>query len=779
MIQQMIHFMQGCFPVLFRMSLTAGIMVLLVLAVRALFQKMGMPKIFSYALWGIVLFRLLCPVSFSAPFSILTLVPRLSQESKKTLPDTSGNADYVLSEPIHADTTAPVGSFEIQVSLEPALDSGENNTDLRTPSVSSDNNAENDFHISVETIGTDAALPDKDTTAGTTQTGIFTALTILWLTGIAVVLTVNLRSYHKLKKKAACSVRLSGNIYLADKIGTPCCLGLFFPKIYLPSALSDKEQAYVILHEKHHLERLDYLIKPTAFLALCLHWFNPLVWVAFVLAGRDMEMSCDEAVLKKMEGDIRAEYATSLVRLTAGAGVFSVSSLAFGGNNPKQRIRNIMNYKKHGRLSTITACIICVAVAGCAVSNPNPQKKEPVDNEVLQTVIPTPSPKQTEPAWKTEPSKTAEPTGKIEPSGKAEPAGETDRNSYKGYVWDDEYYFINENGRVVKKADNQETDICVFFRDDYENVLHMSGAVKEQFEGLFDETNLVAANRIVLKDIDENGQQECAWLLSFGASRIMGPFFQLAFEWNGEIIYIHEEPAMTQMSIRDTVACLDLDHDGAKEILLTLLPHANSRSLTEFAVLKQCSDGSWKNLENPATHFETTGNHVTNSFPITVKKSEHPHTAMISCEGLDKTIFYDTQNYCNIWMDCDHGSGCTCGCQAKQHHNDDHHGNEKHHGNGYNTSVSSRQLTPEGKIVNYYLNEFPRLATGETCGGTCAWGIREIRQDTCNKIPCLVATQGIEGRDQQQPWGTADIYFDYDSNGTIRILDMKFAEWIN
>ena len=128
-------------------------------------------------------------------------------------------------------------------------------------------------------------------------------------------------------------------------------MGLFKPRIYLPSGLGEGERGYILRHERTHIRRLDHLWKLLAFLALALHWFNPLVWLAFTLAGRDMEASCDEAVLRRTAGDIRAEYAQSILRLAAGR-PSPATPLAFGAGDAKDRIRTVLCWKKPARWMT-------------------------------------------------------------------------------------------------------------------------------------------------------------------------------------------------------------------------------------------------------------------------------------------------------------------------------------------------------------------------------------------------------------------------------------------
>ena len=147
-------------------------------------------------------------------------------------------------------------------------------------------------------------------------------------------------------------------------------MGLIHPKIYLPSAMSEVEQSYIIQHERHHIRRGDHVIKLLAFAAVCIHWFNPLVWLAFALASKDMEMSCDEAVMRQTDRDIRADYSSSLLQFSTGKRVVIGTPLAFGEGETKERIENIMKYKKPTMIIVVLAVIVCVGLTACLSSNP-------------------------------------------------------------------------------------------------------------------------------------------------------------------------------------------------------------------------------------------------------------------------------------------------------------------------------------------------------------------------------------------------------------------------
>ena len=325
-------------PIVFNMSVTASVAILFVLLARLLLKKA--PKIFSYALWAVVLFRLLCPVSITTGFSLLGLFDAPVTE---TTPHTTA-VEYIPQDVVH--TPAP----EVK---------------LPVPGVNQSANE---------------ALPqgDEQTAADPLKAPVALA-TLVWLAGIGVLAAYSVVSLLRLRQRLVGAVLLRDNIYLADYIESPFVMGILRPKIYLPSSLSEQEQGYIILHEQHHIRRGDHIIKALAFLALCVHWFNPLVWVAFVLSAKDMEMSCDEAVVKKLGEEIRADYSASLLSLATGRRIIAGTPLAFGEGDTKGRIKNLLNWKRPKAWITVLAAVVCVVVAAACAGNPGETSDKTAD----------------------------------------------------------------------------------------------------------------------------------------------------------------------------------------------------------------------------------------------------------------------------------------------------------------------------------------------------------------------------------------------------------------
>lgn len=315
-------------PIVFNMSVTASAVIVFVLLARLLLKKA--PKIFSYALWAVVLFRLLCPVSIITNLSLLGLLDAPVVEA--TTHTTA--VEYIPQDVVH--TPAP----EVK---------------LPVPGV---NHAVN------------KALPQgEEQTAADPLKAPVALATLVWLAGIGVLAAYSVVSLLRFRRRLVGAVLLRDNVYLADYIESPFVMGILRPKIYLPSSLSEQEQGYIILHEQHHIRRGDHIIKALAFFALCIHWFNPMVWVAFVLSSKDMEMSCDEAVVRKLGEGIRADYSASLLSLATGRRIIAGTPLAFGEGDTKNRIKNMLNWKKaKPAVLFLAAAAVILSTVVCATN---------------------------------------------------------------------------------------------------------------------------------------------------------------------------------------------------------------------------------------------------------------------------------------------------------------------------------------------------------------------------------------------------------------------------
>ncbi len=323
------------------MTRTASLVIGMVMLARLVLKRA--PRIFSYALWALVLFRLLCTVSLEAPVSLLPQMESVSES-------------YTLAD-------VPVSPLGVGTAVLQAVGDATNGG------------------LGIQQIPT--AIADSEGYVMYVQSGWWEVWVLagqyLWPLGMAAMAAWAAASYIRLKRKLLTASPLRENIYLVDGLPSPFVMGLIRPKIYLPSDMEEREQRYILLHERYHIRRGDHLWKALGFLALCIHWFNPLVWLAFVLAGRDMEMSCDEAVIRKLGEHIRADYSASLLSLATGRRIFAGMPLAFGEGDPKGRIRNLARWRKPAAWLLAVCAGLCAVLAVVLLTNPGASRSISMD----------------------------------------------------------------------------------------------------------------------------------------------------------------------------------------------------------------------------------------------------------------------------------------------------------------------------------------------------------------------------------------------------------------
>ncbi|MCI9095535.1 MAG: hypothetical protein HFI95_04880 [Lachnospiraceae bacterium] len=309
------------------MSLTAGIVILAVMSARLMLRRA--PKIFSYVLWLAVLFRLLCPLSFSLDFSLLGML-------KAPLPQ-RGQMQYIP----------------------------ENIGLMRRPEIS----LPGDIVTDIVNSSLPAGMPEASMNP---MQGILFAGAVIWLAGVLTMIVYSMVSYGKLRMRlrGVAAEEEAGRIYRTECVETAFVCGLFCPRIYLPLALGEEEKAYILLHEQIHIRRGDQIWRALSYLALCIHWFNPLVWIAFYLSGKDMEMSCDEAVIRKMGSGVRKDYSASLLSLACGRRVMPGLPLAFGEGQTGSRIKNLLHYKRVGKSVALLLGAVCLLASALLAANP-------------------------------------------------------------------------------------------------------------------------------------------------------------------------------------------------------------------------------------------------------------------------------------------------------------------------------------------------------------------------------------------------------------------------
>ena len=225
---------------------------------------------------------------------------------------------------------------------------------------------------------------------------VLTVLFVLWCVGVAAMLMYTLCAYGRTRRMLSEAVKLERDVYECDRIPTPFIFGLFRPCIYLPSSMNENDRIYVIAHERAHLARYDHLWKPLGFAVLAVHWFNPLVWVSYVLFCRDLETACDERVLTALGADSKKPYADALINCAAPTRRIAACPLAFGETDVKVRVQTVLKFRKPAAWATATAVALCLLLALCFLTDPTVQ--------ALSVQDPTPPPATTQTTVSTKPT---------------------------------------------------------------------------------------------------------------------------------------------------------------------------------------------------------------------------------------------------------------------------------------------------------------------------------------------------------------------------------------
>lgn len=311
--------MSSLFLKIVNMSIAASWLILAVVLLRVVLKKA--PKWVNVLLWGIVAFRLICPFSFE---SALSLIPS-------------------------AETISP----EIMMDWTPEISTGVSSIDKV-----------------VNPIITDTFAPEPIASANPLQL-LIPVLAIIWAIGIIVMLVYAAVSYFRLQKKVGASLSVRDNIWICDDIQTPFILGCFKPSIYIPSGTDEAQLPYIIAHENAHLKRCDHWWKPLGYLVLAIHWFNPFVWIAYILLCRDIELACDEKVIRELNQSESIAYSEALLSCSVNRRTVMVCPLAFGEVGVKERVKNVLNYKKPAFWIVAIAVVASIVLGVCFLTNPS------------------------------------------------------------------------------------------------------------------------------------------------------------------------------------------------------------------------------------------------------------------------------------------------------------------------------------------------------------------------------------------------------------------------
>ncbi|MEI3076121.1 MAG: M56 family metallopeptidase [Oscillospiraceae bacterium] len=314
--------MDDVFLKLLNLSISASWLILAVLVLRVVLKKA--PKWVMPLLWGVVALRLVCLFSIESALSLIpsaeTIPSEIVTETREPVLYEQATLDIVTNPTLPSAAEVPVGVSRQQAQV--------------------------DFNI----------------------------YSVLWLAGMAALLVHALVSAGKLKRKLATAILLRDNIYESEFVDSPFVFGVVKPNIYLPMHMDEGTAAYVIAHEHAHLARRDHWWKVLGYLVLALHWFNPLVWVAYILFCRDIELACDEKVVKGLDGAARADYSQALLSCAAPKRAVAACPLAFGEGNIKMRVKSALHYKKPAFWVAAAAVLAVVIVAVCFLTNPRSER---------------------------------------------------------------------------------------------------------------------------------------------------------------------------------------------------------------------------------------------------------------------------------------------------------------------------------------------------------------------------------------------------------------------
>lgn len=328
------------------MSVSAGVIVLAVLLLRLPLKKA--PKWITVLLWSIAAFRLVCPVTVE---SAVGLIPSFA-------------GTLQVGDALDAGIISNAG--DISDDGNSGIDNGVNNVIIDSELDFDNNNSGYEAISNEKYIGADDVIKFL-------ANGIFS---VVWLAGIAVLFVYTAVGYIRIKNRTATAVLLRDNIFQSENVASPFVFGIIKPRIYLPFNMSEGDMENVIAHEEAHIKRKDYIVKPLGFLLLAVHWFNPVIWLGYEVFCKDIELACDEKVVKDYTAKQRADYSQTLLFCSVNRKMPAACPLTFGEVGVKTRVKSVLNYKKLGFWVSIAAIIVIVAAAVCFLTSPKTSANE-------------------------------------------------------------------------------------------------------------------------------------------------------------------------------------------------------------------------------------------------------------------------------------------------------------------------------------------------------------------------------------------------------------------
>ena len=341
--------MEQIFIKVLNLAVSSSLLILAVILIRILFQKA--PKWCLCLLWGIVAIALIVPFRLQTRFSLIPNYSKLFSEQNGLIFHSENTTDVLEKNdaqvPLISNTEViPNGNSKLASAPDP----------IKETSAKSETNIESDF-------GNEEVFFAPEPLRWTQIAGV------VWVFGIAVMVLYGLFSYLFIMKKVSTAVREEKNVYLSDSIKTSFILGMVNPRIYLPFGIESEDKKFILAHEKTHQKRLDYLSKLLAFAVLAIYWFHPLVWVSFVLFNRDIELACDEKVIRQFDLEQRKKYSQTLLKYSMQNNGVLFSPPAFGKEGVKMRIHHVIQYKQPKIWSVFLLIAVCIPLTACLMTN--------------------------------------------------------------------------------------------------------------------------------------------------------------------------------------------------------------------------------------------------------------------------------------------------------------------------------------------------------------------------------------------------------------------------
>ena len=645
--------MNTVFLKLFNMSVMAGWLILAVLVFRLLFKKA--PRWIFCVFWALVAIRLVCPATIESVWSVIPSAETIS---------TSG------------ETATPVVQSGVQIVDKVA-------------------NQYIGEHFVRHVVTAEAKKPVD-------PTNVFAGI---WLLGVVLLTAHGIISYVRLKKTVAASITIRGRIKECDDIRFPFILGVLRPTIYLPSLFDEETRYYVVHHEESHLKRGDHLWKPLGYFILTIHWFNPLCWIAYILFCRDVEMACDERVIKFMDNDSKAGYSQTLLNLSNPRRMISACPVAFGEVGVKMRVKGVLNYKKPAFWLVTVSVVCCIVAVVCFLTNPRKAAAASVSDGDLGEGI----------------------------SASAEEISTQETVTVDNVVSQEDSTIL-ENSTIVEDTNIQE-----------ENDVWEDGAPQEEdyiwddgdYEANIEEPNIPAEDKATFGNIDGIGNVDInlKQYMDPEEGYINGTTWEVLV--NNQTVFTSGNEWMYASDLFSAYG-MDLDQDGQKELVVVATPMVNSYSFQNYVVLKNVG-GTWTQLMNSYAGQVNEDGDPSNAFPVQVTMGSTPGMIDVALDGCN-TITVDERQYYADMMEFE--------------------------GDNY-----LGQLAKDVLQNNTY-------KAGNVFGRSAGWGLWSVEPASYNGVDCLKAVQGICSIEGQKGdvLGTLDIFFNYDSNGQIHVLDMKFHQ---